>query len=97
MVCSWGAHLHIHFSLIRIPVICLSMYASHAEYTVNMKLIKPFTCCAQMSSRSHLTSVQKEVLHGFWAEGMTTIKRKDLVKKAVEESGLGEQTVRVCF
>ena len=50
-----------------------------------------------MSCRNYLTSEQKEILQCLWAEGMTTLKRKDLVKKAVEKSGLDEKTVRVIY
>jgi hypothetical protein len=45
-----------------------------------------------MSCRNYLISEQKEILQCLWAEGMTTLKRKDLVKKAVEKSDLDEIT-----
>jgi hypothetical protein len=48
-----------------------------------------------MSTRNHLTSEQKEILLGLWEDGMTTVKRKDLLKKAVDHTDLEEQTIRV--
>ena len=48
-----------------------------------------------MSTRSHLTSELKEILSALWEEGMTTLKRKDLVKKAVDRTVLEEQTIKV--
>ena len=50
-----------------------------------------------MSCRNYLTSEKKEILQCLWAVGMTTLKRKDLVQKAVEKSGLDEKTVRVIY
>ncbi len=48
-----------------------------------------------MSSRSYLTSDQRKILLDLWEEGMTSLKRKDLLTKAVEKTGLDEQTVKV--
>ena len=45
-----------------------------------------------MSCRNYLTSEQKEILQCLLAEGMTTLKRKDLVQKAVEKSGLDQRS-----
>jgi hypothetical protein len=50
-----------------------------------------------MSARNHLTSEQKEILEGLCEEGMTTLKRKDLIKKAVDRTALEEQTIKVIF
>ena len=47
-----------------------------------------------MSTRSHLTSEQKEILSGLWEEGTTTLKKR-CVKKAVDRTKLEEQTIKV--
>ena len=48
-----------------------------------------------MSTRNHVTGEQREILSGLWEEGMITLKRKDLLKKAVDRTGLEEQTIKV--
>ena len=45
--------------------------------------------------RTKLTLAETTVLQELWDEGMTTGKRKDLIEKAVEETGLDEQTIMV--
>ena len=45
--------------------------------------------------RTKLTLVETTVLQELWDDGMTTGKRKDLIEKAVEQTGLDEQTIMV--
>ncbi|XP_028417956.1 uncharacterized protein LOC114542657 isoform X2 [Dendronephthya gigantea] len=44
-------------------------------------------------SRTNLTASQKTILQKLWDEGMITGKRKDLIGKAVEKTGLDETTI----
>ena len=48
-----------------------------------------------MTSRNQLSSEQKQILLGLWDEGMTTLKRKDLLRMAIERTGLDEEVIKV--
>ena len=48
-----------------------------------------------MSNRTNFTTAQKSVLTQMWEDGMKTTKRKDLIGKAAEQTGLDKKTIMV--